>query len=282
MTHLQDFETILRCPKEKGLIRFGKDAGECSACGARYPLREGKVFFTPPPPDAYAAPTIPSERWSAWRKNNFHYFSRHLAGGEDKTLLDIGAGPSQFFAITSRYHTHVGVDFYPYAGVQVIADLTRPFPFADGSFDVVFLSNVLEHISAPQLFLAESYRVLRPGGMIIGTVPFLRDVHQAPYDFWRYTYIMLEQMLRKVGFGQIQIESVGTPFDALRVMQHMFFSRLLTARFSKNRLINFSAVILARFARKITHVLQLLYQPMFSSLPPSLEFTEGYGFKGIK
>jgi len=47
-------------------------------------------------------------------------------------------------------------------------DMSR---FADASFDLVFSSNVMEHISAIERCLAESRRVVRPGGYVVLTVP---------------------------------------------------------------------------------------------------------------
>lgn len=47
------------------------------------------------------------------------------------------------------------------------ADLSRPWPFADGSFDGVFSNNVLECVSDKQAFLAETARVLHPGGQVV-------------------------------------------------------------------------------------------------------------------
>lgn len=276
------FFPSLSCPNDRGALIRNEEGFFCADCGREYPFRDGRVFFIDVPRDAYVAESISQKRWTTWRQNNFSYFSRYLQTCQERSLLDIGAGPSQFYALTSRCKTYVGIDFTPYPHVSVVADLTGMLPFADASFDIVFMSNTLEHIPVPQLLLAESCRVLKPGGMIIGTVPFLRDVHQAPYDFLRYTHIMLAGMLRKGGFVDIDIESIGTPYDVYRLMQYMFFSRLVEAKFCENRFLNFLAVISARFARKIIHVLHWTYQPIFSVLPPSLEYTEGYGFKARK
>ncbi len=60
------------------------------------------------------------------------------------------------------------------AKVGSIADL----PYADGFFDAVFCSEVLEHLDDATLAagLAEVVRVLKPGGHLIGTVPFREDL----------------------------------------------------------------------------------------------------------
>ena len=50
---------------------------------------------------------------------------------------------------------------------SVIADLDQPLPFADASLDRVISINVAEHLADPREHVAESYRVLRPGGLMV-------------------------------------------------------------------------------------------------------------------
>lgn len=86
------------------------------------------------------------------------------------SVLDVGAGPSQFadafIAAGARY---VPIDYD--ASVPsvrrggVVAD-GAALPFADGSLDVVFSSNVLEHVVDPERVADEMVRVTRPGGVI--------------------------------------------------------------------------------------------------------------------
>jgi 2-polyprenyl-3-methyl-5-hydroxy-6-metoxy-1,4-benzoquinol methylase len=60
------------------------------------------------------------------------------------------------------------------AGVELVVwDLEQtPYPLADGSFDVVVLTEVLEHLREyPAQSLAEARRLLRPGGLLVLTTP---------------------------------------------------------------------------------------------------------------
>lgn len=71
------------------------------------------------------------------------------------------------------------------SGAEVlIADLRRPLPFPDASFDVVYHSNFLEHLDRPagRRFLAECRRVLRPGGLTRVVVPDLEEKARAYLD----------------------------------------------------------------------------------------------------
>ncbi len=61
------------------------------------------------------------------------------------------------------------------------------WPVDDASVDLAFATETLEHVDDPAQFLSEAYRVLRPGGRLILTVPFSARWHFVPYDYWRYT-----------------------------------------------------------------------------------------------
>jgi 2-polyprenyl-3-methyl-5-hydroxy-6-metoxy-1,4-benzoquinol methylase len=106
------------------------------------------------------------------------------------SVLDVGcgAGPGlRYFA--ARGARAVGVDLvhYPLLETQRLApaahlvqgDVARDLPFADGSFDLLLLSELIEHITDEQPLLAECYRVLRPGGAVVITTPNLWDIRRA-------------------------------------------------------------------------------------------------------
>jgi len=59
----------------------------------------------------------------------------------------------------------------------VVADANRPFPFKDNSFDIIISNDLLEHLSSPDNFIKEAYRVLREGGCCISSTPNLAGIH---------------------------------------------------------------------------------------------------------
>ena len=59
-----------------------------------------------------------------------------------------------------------------YACTQAIGE---SLPLVDGSFDCVLLSEVIEHLEAPQISIREAVRVLRPGGRLLITTPNYRS-----------------------------------------------------------------------------------------------------------
>ena len=277
-----DIVALLSCPRDPGYaLAAGVAAFSCDRCGRAYPVRGDRVFFTEPPADISlfrnAEPTDRA-RWTTWRRGNFSFFERHLhARSVEDILVDIGAGTAPFRDLTGRFRVAVGVDFYPAERVQVVADLMRTLPFPDESCDIAFLSNVLEHIPTPGPLLAECRRILAPGGMIIGTVPFLMEVHQEPYDFHRYTHIMLTRLLAESGFRDVKVESIGTLFETYGMLQQQFFAHLLAKEMPGG-----IRRLAARGGRKLFHLATAVFAPVFRSASPSSAYTAGYCFIASK
>ncbi len=82
--------------------------------------------------------------------------------------------------------------------------------FPDASFDFCVSDQVFEHLEGnPFAAMAESFRVLRPGGHAVHTTCFINPVHHHPGDFWRFTPEALELMCRTSGGTVISTGSWG-------------------------------------------------------------------------
>ncbi len=94
-----------------------------------------------------------------------------------KKMLNLGCG--------SSFHADwVNIDFIDHGGKVLAYDLRLGIPFSDNSFDVVYHSHVLEHMNKTwgEFFLAECYRVLRPGGLLRVVVPDLENITRTYID----------------------------------------------------------------------------------------------------
>ena len=115
---------------------------------------------------------------SGWRKGGeermrFRAASRLARVPAGAAVLDIGCrdgGLRRWLPPGVRYQ---GMDITPeFAGPDiVIRDVSDGIPFGDGVFDHVFCIEVLEHVPNPFGALAEIHRVLRPGGVLVLSVP---------------------------------------------------------------------------------------------------------------
>ncbi len=94
------------------------------------------------------------------------------------------------------------------ASPDVLGDAQR-LPFRDGVADMVFSTQVAEHLPEPHLMFVEAYRVLRPGGVLILTAPFHWPLHEEPLDYFRFTRYGLERLVRAAGFGKVQLVEDG-------------------------------------------------------------------------
>jgi SAM-dependent methyltransferase len=93
--------------------------------------------------------------------------------GSYPVALDL-AMPSLTFVRSRLQNARSGPDVpRGFACAQAIGGL---LPLADGSFDCVLLSEVIEHLEAPHISIREASRVLRPGGRLLVTTPNYRSL----------------------------------------------------------------------------------------------------------
>ncbi len=82
-------------------------------------------------------------------------------------------------------------------------------PIRENKFDTVILCEVLEHLENPVSAVHEAFRVLKPDGNIIITMPFLFKLHAEPNDYQRWTEYKLKKTLMEAGFSNIEIKRLG-------------------------------------------------------------------------
>jgi SAM-dependent methyltransferase len=80
----------------------------------------------------------------------------------------------------------VGTDVYASPHTDLLADAHK-LPFANGTFDGVWIQAVLEHVLDPAAVVDQLHRVLKPGGIVYAETPFMQQVHERAYDFTRFT-----------------------------------------------------------------------------------------------
>lgn len=134
-------------------------------------------------------------------------------------VLDAGAGEGQYAGHFAG-HRYVGVDLgvgdakWDYRRLDAVADL-RALPFPEGVFAGALNVVTLEHVTDPQLVVAELARVLAPGGRLLLIVPHEWEVHQHPHDYFRYTKFGCRLLLERAGLRIESIEPVGGYFRLL-------------------------------------------------------------------
>lgn len=180
-----------------------------------------------------------------WLVNPFYHARRGLLDGLTEffprlrgAVLDVGCGrkPYRDLVPAERY-TGVDIDTAvtrTLAAADVYYD-GRMLPFADGSFDAVLCSQVLEHVFTPETFLAEIRRVLRPGGFLLLATPFVWDEHEQPADFGRYSSFGLRALLERNGFVVVEQRKTCADFRAIVQLASGAFFKVTRSR---NRWVN--------------------------------------------
>jgi SAM-dependent methyltransferase len=153
-------------------------------------------------------------------------------------LLDVGCGHKPYQRLFTAATGYVGMEFdSPETRSKKRADVYYDglhFPFPDASFDSALLTQVLEHVFNPDVFLSELSRVMRPGSMILVTAPFAWDEHEQPHDFARYSSFGVRHVLEKAGFevveGRKASANLAAQFQLICCYIHKKLSRIRSYR----------------------------------------------------
>jgi SAM-dependent methyltransferase len=146
------------------------------------------------------------------------------------TVLDVGCGAQPYRGLFGAGVKYVGIDHAEVKerfGYEVPGTLYfsgKEWPVADGTADVILMSEVLEHVLEPEGCLAEAFRCLRPGGQLLLTIPFAARWHYVPFDYWRFTPSGLAHLLTKAGFTDVAVYPRG---NALTVACYKCLALLL-------------------------------------------------------
>ena len=144
----------------------------------------------------------------------------NLAG--TSTTLNVGSGGEIDSAIRSAGSNPRSVDIDPTRNPDVVASIEDLHMFGDSTLDGVFCMEVLEHVQNPFSAATEIYRVLKPGGILIGSTPFILGIHDAPYDFFRYTEYGIRHLFKEL--SEIEITPRNNVFDAAKVIPLRLFA----------------------------------------------------------
>lgn len=226
---------------------------------------------------------------NAWRKRSplnpywielrwLRKAGEQLAPHAHGLLLDVGVGERPYGQLFARHvKQYIGLEYPPMAdnlspGIWQLLERIRGIidvwgdghrlPFRAQSVDTLLSMEVLEHVPDPDKFVAEFARVLKPGGTLMITVPFMAPLHQLPFDYYRYTPGGLEALLERNGFAIESIEARGNTASAAGVaLTHWIMRCLGSKRFHHD-----GSVVLSRWRAPFILPLLAIVQIFFATV----------------
>ena len=165
----------------------------------------------------------------------YPYISKITSTKKGK-VVDVGCGAMPYRGLFGEEWEYQGIDTvdssenFDYTANGVIYYDGVTFPLENESMDLVFHSEVIEHIFDTNYFLSECNRVLKAGGEMVFTVPFQARFHYVPYDYWRFTASSIRMLLENNGFSDIEIvprskDICVAAYKVLTLGYRLFFSR---------------------------------------------------------
>jgi SAM-dependent methyltransferase len=140
-------------------------------------------------------------------------------------VLELGAGYCDFInniQAASKHAIDVSPEILRFAAEGVVTHVqpcSQLAGFADASFDVIFASNLLEHLTREDLLstLSGALRILRPGGKLLIIQPNFRYCYKTYFDDYThvavFTHVSLADLLRANGFRIDRVSARYLPFS---------------------------------------------------------------------
>ncbi len=218
---------LLICPIcKKGKLVMKKDSFKCknTKCSEEYPIKnntpilineKNSIFLVGDflrnkittikkkdlsPFKGIIRKLIPKISSNISSEKNYINLSNLISRHEKKSnVLVIGAGNSGFgieILSKNKFIKIINSDVSFGLNTNIICD-AHDLPFRDNSFDAIICQAVLEHVADPYRCVDEIYRVLKPNKFVYIETPFMQQVHMAPYDFTRFTYLGHRRLFRR-------------------------------------------------------------------------------------
>jgi SAM-dependent methyltransferase len=165
---------------------------------------------------------------------------RNIETADGQRVLNLGSGPFFERELLPDGKLYTLCDIDPRAielartrlGSRIAAadvlQPDQPLPYADGAFDLVVSMDVIEHVPDPRPWLAETWRVLRPGGRLFLTTPNYASVSLRVLEATALEVVAraqgfsrkhlhpskqtapgLTQLLQSAGYARIDVEPIA-------------------------------------------------------------------------
>lgn len=233
----------LRCVECGNPLERTQAGARCPRCGAAYPatehgsldlrLKRPKAYpvefklgnppltehsFTSEPLKPHPAPAVDFSGIRVPRHLTPELLSHFPKAPSTGSLaLDLGCGEAVHREVCAHAGFEwVGID-YQARKAPILAD-AQSIPFEDATFDFILCVTVLQYVQFPFVAVREMFRVLKPGGMLIGSVAFLEPSHGT--SFYHPSHVGTYNLLQDAGFTVSRIAPFAD-WPALKALASM-------------------------------------------------------------
>jgi len=165
---------------------------------------------------AEVPPEVRAEQYSrcALYLSHIDFIREHVSPrlGEDLKAIEFG-GSNGFLAALLE-----GIE-YEVAPNAPAVDVQNLSQYPSDEFDLVILDEILEHVPRPWVAVEEVRRILKPGGCLITSSPFMIAEHRMPKDYWRFTKDGVRVLLSN--YSTVEAHSWGNAGSVTYLMQGM-------------------------------------------------------------
>lgn len=195
--------------------------------------------------------------------SDLHECIMTLAANECGEVFDYGSGGAPYEECFSKSKRYVRADISGGRHLDVILhdDFTTDEPSC--RFDVVLSTQVLEHISAPEQYLSEAFRIMKPNARLILTTHGMFQEHGCPSDFHRWTLSGLERLITKHGFIITRSYKLTTRTRAAIQMIHYAMAQILSDKHGAG--MRLLLLVIRPFYRRILVPLLNMFADFYSS-----------------
>jgi SAM-dependent methyltransferase len=200
------FAEILLCPccRKSGLTRQ-ENQFFCDLCKIKYPDFKGipAILTDDLRRDEYDKMLVLANNSKRWKRQATwgSQIDRIISDGAG-FFLDLACGGGRKDWIESRGYNYIGIDYYLDYGVNLLANGMN-IPLKDNTISICTSISAMEHFPDPWFVCNELFRVLKPGGLYVGSTAFLQAFHERSY--YHMTHLGVRHMLEKSGFAIEQI-----------------------------------------------------------------------------